>query len=180
MDALAWLSGFGGKVYDDLHDGGLDEAHPLLRVLETHQVLTLTLISYRDLVFSVFFYIANLLNWSTNPTAWTGGHEASLLLLYPILIGLSLGHSTSVTRYDVFFMIVFAAGMLLEPVWIVEDVSYRKWAMRAYLTWLYTVVLLVTGHRFGPAMRKVLLYAAGYFFASSLYQMLTLSELIRA
>ena len=82
VEFVACLFGFVMKLYDDLYDNiHLHKyKNPLLmEVLKGLTIITFTYTSIHDPLFCILFYIVSILNYLSNPHAYTEPYETSLL-----------------------------------------------------------------------------------------------------
>lgn len=178
MDVVACLAGVACKVYDDLNDNGLLPNPFHQRILEGFQHSALALISASDFTFAVIFYCMNVLNALSNVGEWAKPHETSLLILYPLLLIMSFGTAAYPSAFDAVCMGVSTLVMAIEPIIITEEASLRKWAIRFWTAFAYTVAFVVLRAHVARPVRTLLLYTMGYFTVSSLFQMAMVTGLL--
>lgn len=170
MEITAFLGGVSCKLYDDLYDNNLI-SNTIGEVLKGSQWILMTLLAHNDFVFAAFIYAINGLNAVNNWAEWDHPHESSVLLLFPIFLVISFSTRFVPNIYEWFYIAVFVLCMSLEPLFIKEEYSTRKIALRSVLVVGLTAGIYA-GPIFGisPSILKVSYYSLGYAIVSVCFQ----------
>ena len=170
-DLLPFLSGVTCKVYDDFIADGVVRNERFTLFLQLFQMMSLTLLSHNDFVFALFFYLGNILNALSNPAGYAPPYEFSFVLLFPLLIVYSFRSYTSMSRYDVIWIIQFFILMFLEPFFFSQETSQQKFMFRFATSFSCIMQVLLMKHLLSPSLLKGILFGLGYCLVSSLVQM---------
>lgn len=171
MDAfLAVLSGVNCKLYDDfIADSGVHAPYTS-SFMQLFQMLSLVLLGHNDVLFSLFFYVANLLNAAANWHGYSSPYELAMLLLTPIVIAWSW-KPVSMSILDLLWTSAFFSLMFLEPFVFPEETSFFKFIFRFGVTYMCAVQGIVMNEYLSPSIMKSIWFGGGYCFISSLVQM---------
>ena len=168
---LSLLGGASSKVYDDIVDLNWKVTDTTKESLKGLQWMILALLSVRDFNFAIILYGMNLCHHFANENAFKQPYESSLLYLFPFLLLLSFPTSTAFTMSDLLVIVPLIGVMILEPVLIKEDVSFRKMMSRLALA-IGTFMIVLIGGKFhvSTSIIKLAMYYFGYCFISFLVQ----------
>ena len=173
----AILGGIICKVYDDLNDMDILRSEKINEILKGGQWMILTLLSINDFNFSILFYLIQFINYLANPNEWSNSYESSLLYLYPFLIILSFHTRRYITIPDILILVFFCIFSILEPLNIIEEISYKKLFIRSIGSIIISILLFISLYfNISPSIKKILLYFLGYTVISTYFQIYNLSN----
>jgi hypothetical protein len=178
MDLLyPLIGGISGKVYDDIVDEGIPVSDTFKEALKGIQWITLALASVGDFNYTFIQFIFNVLNHLGNPDAFKFPYEYSLLLVYPIFLFLSFHTRKELHYIDSIPLIITAVAMYFEPMFITENISYKKFLIRSFGSLSYTILLIFGGYfNVNSGIIKFSIYAIGYGVTSALFQFYMLTK----
>jgi hypothetical protein len=173
----AFLAGLVGKIYDDISDNQLTTNLTLLESLKGSQWVLLTLLSHSDFNFALLFYGINIANLIGNPNGWDFPYEQSLTIICLFFIVISYHTASFLTMYDICVLIWFLTGMLIEPIIITEEYSYKKLISRTIIfIGLCCGLLFAAYFSVSLSIKKIIIYSIAYAITSITFQMYLLSR----
>lgn len=175
---LPFLVGALLKVYDDFVDDEpiLTNAY-VVACLQTLKCACVALLLASDLwiwgLFAAFNAACAWSDWSR----YSGPHDVSYWALLPLCLLQSWSHRPSLGPFDAGVAVGFVGLALFEPIAFPEETSVLKGLSRFWGAWsLFTAVLVL--RRLGSSMRAAMVMFGAYSLASSVGQMLKLTECI--
>jgi hypothetical protein len=172
MDFLyAVLGGISCKLYDDLNDNQMIGPR-VQEILKGTQWILLTLLSHNDFNFATINLIANAGNALNNWGEWNHPYETSLLCLAPLFLLISASTAHWLTVSDIVCSSIWIVGMFLEPMFVTEEVSKRKFYLRLFGI-LLALVPAIGGMLYfdiSHSIIKVCMYCVGYSTTSACFQ----------
>jgi hypothetical protein len=169
---LSVIYGITIKVYDDITDTGIPVSPLLLELLKSIQTVTLTLTTYSDFNYSLYFLGINILALLSDKTAYLDDmYYKSIFYLCPLVLVFSFKTRYMPNILDVFYIFWFALMFAIEPLVIREDVSDRKFILRS-LGIVGTVGGICVGlyFRVSSSILKIVFAWLGYVTTSSIFQ----------
>ena len=166
----AFLGGFLAKVYDDFTDNHM--ISPLgQELLKGAQWMLLTLLSYNDFNFACSLYITQLLTAFADPDQFNQPYESSLLILSVCMVFYSFSTAKYLSLYDLGYIGCFMLVLFIEPLFIKEEFSERKFLLRTmYAINAFIGLCIAPYFDISPSLIKVGFYGLGYTSCSSMFQ----------
>jgi len=173
MDIVAsCLSGLIVKIYDDTTENGIIQNGFLKECLHTLSCFLLACSSMNDFTYGLLMYVINLINHYGNPEAFSELKEKSILYTYPIFLLLTLVSIRKLDIIEVLILVISCICSFGEGSIIKEEVSLRKFTMRAVFCVLTSMTLSVAMYfdLFSRSLIKLFLFGLFYLLASCVYQ----------
>ena len=179
---VAILSGFCGKIYDDLQDNYKFKKYKNETFMETikglHFIGT-TSICLNDAISFIVFYFINILNSLENREAFIDPYEKSLFYSYFLLFLLVDNKDIkNPTFFDYLVISTCSLTMFFEPIVISCEFSHKKFFSRLILFTLNISFILLGIFKIIPASKFTNFlcgYGAGYFLFSIIAQYYSLN-----
>lgn len=170
MEAIALVAGIACKVYDDIVDTDIKVSDVMKESLKGIQWMFLAILSVNDFNFTLLMLLSNVAHHLTNKEAFSMPYERSLLYVYPILLLLSFHTREYLNIYSIFIIILIIFFFYMEPLIIIENISYKKIISR-FLGILFFILLLYNYSYISHSIIKYIYYCIGYFVISILFQL---------
>jgi hypothetical protein len=180
---VAILSGFCGKMYDDLHDNYKLKKYKNETLMETIKGLHfigVASICLNDTFGFIVFYFINILNSLGNREAFIDPYEKSLFYSYFLLFLLvDYKDIKKPTFFDYLVISTCSLTMFFEPIFISCEFSHKKFFSRLILFTLNISFILLGIFKIIPASNFTNFlcgYGGGYFLFSTIVQYYSLSH----
>lgn len=171
MDAIALVAGIACKVYDDIVDTDIKVSDVMKESLKGIQWMFLAILSVNDFNFTLLMLLSNVAHHLTNKEAFSMPYERSLLYVYPILLLLSFHTREYLNIYSMSIFIFIILWCCIEPLIIIENISYKKIISR-FLGILFFILLLLYNYSYiSSSIIKFVYYYIGYLATSTLFQL---------
>lgn len=177
MQALvAFIAGAVAKIYDDGVDAGYITDDYQKKILETLHCFLFGGLSINNFTFSLINLIMNICNHLGNEEAYREPYEWSLLAVYPIFLILSFTTREYLSIYDLILFVTLSVALYIEPIFITEEISIRKLAVRSISLGVQITSLYIFAPYLNTGAYLSFLYFFGYIFISTLFQSYSLSS----
>jgi len=171
---IALFGGFINKLYDDLHDNDRLMQYSKNAIFNEFikgiHYICFTALSLYEPTFFVVFYLINLSSYIFSMYGeWSSPYEYSLIFSYVILFLLiDYNKIKSITYNDLIFSISTGLLFVLEPYFIPEEYSLRKFLHRIFVV-LYCIFFLFFTEISNFTLYFVI-YGIGYMLFSTFVQ----------
>ena len=177
---VAFFAGFVSKIQDDLSDNPLLEkfkSPTLMEFLKGVHYILLTTVSLHNPVFFMLLYLFACVNSLSDPNAWSGPYESSLLYAFGIvflLINYDQLHQLNI--FDVCFIIaILVPSVVAEPYATQhKEYSLMKFITRAYFVCIILCMMILPLHSI--TLKYFYAWCLGYCLCSTFVQYYSLHK----
>ena len=169
---MSFLGGFVCKLYDDLKDNALlfhFKNEVIMEMLKGLHYISFTLVSLEEPLFFCFHYFGNYLHHLNNKKAFSEPYEKSLFFSFLLLLlALDIKKVNQFTFNDLITICLFMCAMIIEPLIINSEYSFRKLLCRIFYL-VFASVLCVLPNISTVSLYPIL-YMVGYLALSAIVQ----------
>ena len=166
----AFMAGLFCKLYDDFVDNALltPYSNPVvMEYLKGMHYILVTVLALQQPMFPIVMYVANVLHYFINPSAYSLPYEKSVLYSGLFFFLILKTFRVEVSKLDCMFLLFFLAGHAADPILLTQDVSLFKMCVR--FCWL-VCCLFYTLVSSSQLVQICYMYFAGYFGVSVVVQ----------
>ena len=167
---VAFFAGFVNKMHDDLSDNPLLEkfkSPTLMEFLKGVHYILLTTVSLHNPVFFMLLYLIVSVNSLSDPNAWSGPYESSLLYAFSLIYVLvQYENLPQLNVLDVCLMIAMLSFIVTEPHVIQQHIEFSIWKLIARVFFLCGLLYMIVLPIFTVTLKYIFAYYIGYCLLS--------------